>query len=168
MPERPASDDAAASHDVVSQDDASHGHADSTNDVDGKNDADGRDDVVRLAAAVAAFLEYEAGGGERGQCLNRHEDLRDLLEPMLEGDDGEVQAATAERYVGEYRLVRELGRGGMGVVYEAIQVTLGRRVALKILPAHVTLQPQKIERFRREARAAAKLRHPCILPIYDE
>src|SRR5688500_15472788 len=103
MPERPDSDDDAASHDVVSHDDSSHA------DVDRSDVADGRDDVVRLADAVAAFLEYEAGGDGRGQFLSRHEDLRDLLEPMLEGDDGEVQAATAERYVGEYRLVRELG-----------------------------------------------------------
>jgi serine/threonine protein kinase/WD40 repeat protein/tetratricopeptide (TPR) repeat protein len=68
--------------------------------------------------------------------------------------------------LGEYRLLREVGRGGMGVVYEAEQVSLGRRVALKILPAHAWAHPSYPERFRREAQAAARLHHSNIVPVF--
>ena len=68
--------------------------------------------------------------------------------------------------VGDYRILRELGRGGMGIVYEAEQESLGRRVALKVLPFHSLLDPKQIERFQQEARAAARLTHPNIVPVY--
>ena len=68
--------------------------------------------------------------------------------------------------MGEYRVVREIGHGGMGVVYEAIQESLGRRVALKILPLHGRVDPVQIERFRLELRSAARLHHGHIVPVY--
>src|SRR5262249_42974736 len=68
--------------------------------------------------------------------------------------------------LGEYRIVREIGRGGMGVVFEAEQGELGRRVALKVLPAAALLRGTHLERFRREARAAARLHHTNIIPVY--
>src|SRR5436190_8086119 len=67
---------------------------------------------------------------------------------------------------GEYSLQRELGRGGMGVVYLARDVQLDRDVAIKVLPAHLAHTPEARERFLREARTAAGLSHPHIVPIH--
>jgi serine/threonine-protein kinase len=75
--------------------------------------------------------------------------------------------APALEQIGDYRVLREIGRGGMGVVYEAEQVSLGRRVALKILPQQVARHPKMLERFRREARAAARLHHTNIVPVFE-
>jgi hypothetical protein len=69
--------------------------------------------------------------------------------------------------LGEFDITRELGRGGMGVVYEAVQTSLGRRVALKVLGPGLRLTPRAIDRFRPEAEAAAKLHHTNIVPVYS-
>ena len=69
--------------------------------------------------------------------------------------------------VGDYRILRELGRGGMGVVFEAEQVSLGRRVALKILPFAALLKETQLERFNTEATAAARLQHSGIVQVYS-
>ena len=71
------------------------------------------------------------------------------------------------RVLGRYQIVEELGRGGMGVVYRAYQPSLNRHVAIKVLPPQLVFDQQSVDRFRREARAAAGLRHPNIVVIYD-
>ncbi|MCM2374948.1 protein kinase domain-containing protein [Aporhodopirellula aestuarii] len=68
--------------------------------------------------------------------------------------------------LGDYRIIREIGRGGMGVVYEAEQESLGRHVALKILPAQLMSDSKQRRRFTREARAAARLHHTNIVPVF--
>jgi len=68
--------------------------------------------------------------------------------------------------LGDFRILREIGRGGMGVVYEAEQLSLGRRVALKVLPQPIARDGTALSRFRREARSAARLHHTNIVPVF--
>lgn len=68
--------------------------------------------------------------------------------------------------LGDYQLLREVGRGGMGIVYEAHQISLNRRVALKVLPFAAALDPKQLQRFKNEAQAAAQLHHNYIVPVY--
>jgi serine/threonine protein kinase/WD40 repeat protein len=90
---------------------------------------------------------------------------------MMEEAGAERAKSTSEgrrpEQIGSFRLLREVGRGGMGVVYEAEQVSLGRHVALKVLPIHVNSDANALERFRREARAAARLHHTNIVPVFE-
>jgi serine/threonine protein kinase len=107
------------------------------------------------------------------------EQLRKLL-PALEAlalvgqDDGLFNGSQRDnggdagrRQLGDFRLIRELGRGGMGTVYEAEQISMGRRVALKVLPFAALAQDKSLQRFRNEVRAAAALDHPHIVSVYS-
>src|SRR5579871_4185436 len=78
----------------------------------------------------------------------------------------DLAAAPPLKLLGDYQILREVGRGGMGVVYEAQQLSLGRHVAIKVLPAHTLLDPRHLGRFQREARSAAKLHHTNIVPVF--
>ncbi|HEU0184771.1 MAG TPA: serine/threonine-protein kinase, partial [Blastocatellia bacterium] len=69
--------------------------------------------------------------------------------------------------IGVYRLIKELGRGGMGAVHLAYDTRLRRRVALKLLPSHLVNNPERVHRFQREARSVSALNHPNIITIYD-
>jgi len=77
------------------------------------------------------------------------------------------QPADVPQRIGGYRIIRLIGEGGMGLVYEAVEESLGRHVALKVLPSHARLTERFRERFTREARAAARLHHPHIVPVFN-
>jgi serine/threonine protein kinase len=132
------------------------------------------------------LIELERGGRPRPDALlAEHPDLAEILRPYLDKLDVLHQAgaslrrsepssevALAERLpelgqLGDYRIIREIGRGGMGVVYEAEQQALGRRVALKVLLGPAAQDPRMLARFRRETRAAAQLHHTNIVPVFE-
>ena len=81
--------------------------------------------------------------------------------------DGAIETASAGQAIGPYRVIRELGRGGMGAVYRALHPTLERYAAIKFLRTDRTGDPILDERFLREARAVAHLRHPHIVAVHD-
>jgi serine/threonine protein kinase/Flp pilus assembly protein TadD len=141
---------------------------------------------------IQAMEEYqaalEAGGQpDRQEFLDRYPELAGILAECLEGlafvhhlapglqssaasQAGEAPADAEdirpEGPLGDFRIVREVGRGGMGVVYEAVQISLGRRVALKVLPFAAALDAKQLQRFKNEAQAAAHLQHQNIVPVY--
>jgi WD40 repeat protein/serine/threonine protein kinase len=96
-----------------------------------------------------------------------------LMEKAKSADDTSGQsrragaaAVTPLSQLGDYLILREVGRGGMGIVYEAQQLSLGRHVAIKVLPSHTLLDQRHLGRFQREARAAARLHHTNIVPVF--
>jgi serine/threonine protein kinase len=84
------------------------------------------------------------------------------IQPSVPEDD----AAALDQTLGEFRIRREIGRGGMGVVYEAEQISMGRPVALKVLHAGAALDPEKVARFQNEVRAVSQLNHEHIVPVH--
>jgi serine/threonine protein kinase len=140
-------------------------------------------DDPRLMEAVQEYhRRLEAGERpQRQELLGRYADIARPLAECLDGLDllhnvplsaGRAGAAPPARQelpsepLGDFRIVRELGRGGMGIVYEAVQMSLGRRVALKVLPFAATLDAKHLQRFHNEATAAAQLHHTNIVPVY--
>lgn len=137
----------------------------------------------RLAEVLEGYLtELEAGlQPDREQLIAAHPELAEALRASLDGlqflhravaemtQSGglpPILGSLAQKQLGDYVIDREIGRGGMGVVYEAQQISLERRVALKVLPLAGLLDSRQITRFQKEARAAAQLHHPNIVPIY--
>ena len=135
----------------------------------------------RVTTALERYLaEVEAGRKpDRAAFLALHPEIAEELGDCLDGLDLVRSAADdladTGRYeppfpsatvLGDFRILREVGRGGMGVVYEAEQRSLGRRVALKVLPFAASLDPRHRQRFQVEAQAAALLHHAHIVPVY--
>jgi serine/threonine protein kinase len=144
-------------------------------------------DDPRVVAALEQYLAaIEAGERPNRQAfLARHAEVAEALAECLDGMEALHEAASSalaptgppvatdtpaewqpELPLGDFRIVREVGRGGMGVVYEAVQLSLGRRVALKVLPLAAALDARQLQRFRNEAQAAAHLHHTNIVPVY--
>ncbi|MHC4470183.1 MAG: serine/threonine-protein kinase [Planctomycetota bacterium] len=93
--------------------------------------------------------------------------LRGFFELLDEIEGAPAGEAPEPTKLGDFRIVRELGRGGMGLVYVAEQVSLKRPVALKVLPPALRADPRLVARFQREAEAAGRLRHPGIVPVFS-
>jgi serine/threonine protein kinase/Tfp pilus assembly protein PilF len=109
---------------------------------------------------------------EVSACLNALEFVHRLT-PEIQRHSADTAATSADfekvaspGILGDFRIVCEIGRGGMGVVYEAEQVSLGRKVALKVLPFAAVLDPKQLQRFKNEAQAAAQLHHQNIVPVF--
>jgi eukaryotic-like serine/threonine-protein kinase len=135
-----------------------------------------------VSQATDEFLERLARGErpEVEEYARRHPPIAAVLRQLLPalqalrvptpGPAAPGDAAAPEQStlgcLGDFRLVREVGRGGMGVVYEAEQLSLGRRVALKVLPFAAALDATRLQRFKNEAQAAAHLQHQHIVPVY--
>jgi serine/threonine protein kinase/Flp pilus assembly protein TadD len=143
-------------------------------------------DDPRVIAALEEYLAAMKAGRapKREDFLARHVEIAAVLNECLEGlewirggpasqqssvasADGPAAAGIQPgASLGDYQIVREVGRGGMGVVYEAVQMSLGRRVALKVLPFATALDAKHLQRFKNEAQAAAQLHHTNIVPVF--
>ncbi len=110
-----------------------------------------------LAAALHAYFD---------SLDQLHEMAAGFQRPAVDSSREDASPVGDERRLGDFRLLREIGRGGMGVVYEAEQISLGRRVALKVLPFAAVLDSRQIARFKHEAQAAAQLNHPNIVSVF--
>lgn len=134
-----------------------------------------------IAEQVEQFLDEGRSIDVSGlvkQYPHLERQIRDLIPSLAAlhqigpaGEDRETQSLGGFRngrrtMLGDFALGREIGRGGMGVVYEAMQVSLGRRVALKVLPFAAVLDKRQLQRFKNEAQAAAALHHPHIVPVF--
>lgn len=139
-------------------------------------------DEPRILKAVQEFLlAVEAGEPLSVEAFaKRHPDIEAALTDCLKGwellhrNGVQDQISNPKQFenpvhqgvaLGDFKLLHEIGRGGMGVVYEAVQLSLGRRVAVKILPFAAALDKRHLQRFKNEAQAAAQLNHKNIVPV---
>ena len=124
-----------------------------------------RDQFDRLAAPLREVTLASASPRERFECRGGASEASHHAGSKQE-PRRPAPSAPELGQIGEFRLVREIGRGGMGVVYEAHQISLNRRVALKVLPFVAALDPKHLQRFQNEAQTAAQLHHTNIVPVY--
>ncbi|HWG43678.1 MAG TPA: serine/threonine-protein kinase [Gemmataceae bacterium] len=151
------------------------------------SEADELPDDPRLLQAVQEYLDQLEKGRHpsRADFLHRYSVIAEPLARCLDGLELVHKAASKEKSLsshagrfapaaeiltanplGDFQIMHEIGRGGMGIVYEAVQLSLGRRVALKVLPFAATFDAKHLQRFHNEAQAAAHLHHTNIVPVY--
>ncbi len=144
---------------------------------------DSQAQLARILDAYLAALE-QGERPDREQIISRYPEIAEALRDALVSLEFVTHArgisttlpaasrqacgdqAVSRELLGDYQIIREIGRGGMGIVYEANQMSLGRRVALKVLPFVSVLDSRQLARFRNEAQAAAILTHKNIVPVY--
>ncbi len=144
---------------------------------------DDEETVNRLDALAEEFIEAVRAGrfATVEEYARDHPELADEIRSLfptilaMEGlkaekerssSGGRVQGGLGVEKLGDFRIIGEIGRGGMGIVYEAEQQSLDRHVALKVLPRHALLDPKRLQRFQREAQTAARLHHSNIVPVF--
>jgi serine/threonine protein kinase len=156
--------------------------------VDGAPGSSGTEDDESLDSELAQALETYLGAMEAGRPVDlerlaaEHPAVADQLHSCLgvlrlagrvqgrdaaDASDDIGNGFAQVGRLGDFRLLRPVGRGGMGIVYEAEQVSLHRRVALKMLPFAASLDHQQLQRFQTEAQAAARLHHTNIVPVFS-
>ena len=152
------------------------------NDTHDHSSNDDRDPLDVLADEFAArlrageFPSIESYAAEHPEIADEIRDLFPSIEMIeklsaneherLSGGFRKQPVGPVPKALGDFDIVREIGRGGMGVVYEATQRSLHRQVALKVLGSHVAGSPKQLKRFQREAEAAARLHHSHIVPVF--
>ncbi len=151
--------------------------------MDGAGPIGNEETVNRLDALAEEFLEAVRAGRPVSieDYARRHPGLADEIHSLfptmlaMEGlklekerssSGGRVQGGLGIEKLGDFRIIGEIGRGGMGIVYEAEQQSLDRHVALKVLPRHALLDSKRLQRFQREAQTAARLHHSNIVPVF--
>ncbi|MEZ6048665.1 MAG: serine/threonine-protein kinase [Planctomycetaceae bacterium] len=141
---------------------------------------DSQEDSVVDAVKKYMELIEQGKAPSLDEFLLKYREIAEQLRPALEGlallhqansipvghSHKESEAFSSSKPIGDFQIVREIGRGGMGIVYEAIQLSLGRHVALKVLPFASGLDEVRLQRFRNEAHAAAGLHHTNIVPVF--
>src|SRR5262245_20632930 len=149
------------------------------NDADASVDGNSLDGLAEEFVARYRNGERPAVSEYTARCPDLAAEIRELFPALVMMEDA-CPAEVAEAQVavpgvpggreldrlGDYRILREVGRGGMGIVFEAEQESLGRHVALKVLPSAATLDSRNLRRFQREARSAARLHHTNIVPVF--
>ena len=120
-----------------------------------------------LADELIAFFADRDRFEQAAAPLRAAAELLRSMTPTIALPGTSTGPGTKVRYFGDYELLEEIARGGMGVVYKARQVNLKRTVALKMILAGQLAGPQEVQRFHAEAEAAAKLDHPGIVPIFE-